>query len=133
MATLAGAGMRLFRRSFFALVAGAAIAASEANGQSQLIIQEWVSVSQAVAGNVDIGSAATPAEGVTVDLCSPGWKAVLSSTKTDRGGHFSLSAPATARLYYLRLSGPGVNPYQLRVRLRKDAPRELRIRLELAT
>ncbi len=114
-----------------ALGLGAAIAAGRA--QTTLVVQKKVSVSRALAGHVDIGITNTPAKGVSVDLCSSDWKAILASTKTDDSGYFSLSAPTTARLYYIRLSAPGVNPYQLRVRLKKNAPAELKIHLSIAS
>jgi hypothetical protein len=114
-----------------ALILVFAIGAGDA--QTTLIVQQKVSVSRALAGHVDIGITNTPAKGISVDLCSSDWKTIFASTKTDDDGYFSLRAPMTAGLYYIRLSAPGVNPYQMRVRLRKNAPGELRIHLSVAS
>jgi len=74
-----------------------------------------------------------PVNGVTVELCSPGWKKVITSTKTDDRGHFSLKQVANSKLSYLRVSAPGMNIYQLRVRINKHAGQELIIHLSVAT
>jgi len=96
-------------------------------------VQEKVSVSRALAGHVNVGMAQEPAKGVTVELCGPDWQSVIASTKTDNDGYFSLKKPATGKLFYIRLSAPGINPSQLRVRLQKHGPPELKIHLAIAT
>lgn len=96
------------------------------------VIQEWVSVSRALAGYADLGITEVPAEGITVTLCGSDWITVLASTQTDERGYFSLETPKTGDLFYLRLSAPGVNPYQLRVRIENTARSELRIHLSSA-
>ena len=103
-----------------------------ANAQSALVVQERVAVSRALAGHVDVGITKVPAKGVTGEMCSPDWKTILASTKTDETGHFSLERPRTGKLFYVKLSAPGVNPNQLRVCLKKGAP-ELTIHLDIAT
>ena len=85
-----------------------------------------MSVSRALAGFADIGITKTPAEGITVALCSAAWRTVLASTQTDARGYFTLEIPKKGGLFYLRLSAPGVNPYQLRVKIKKNARSELR-------
>jgi hypothetical protein len=100
--------------------------------QATLVVQQKVSISQALAGHVNVGIAHEPAKGVTVELCSPDWQTVIASAKTDDHGYFSLEKPATGKLFYLRLSAPGINPYQLRVRIQKRGPPELTIHLSIA-
>jgi hypothetical protein len=98
-----------------------------------LIVQREISVSRAPAGRADIRGTDLPASGVTVELCSTDWKSVLASTKTDGHGHFSLKRPATGKLFYVRLSAPGMDIYQLRVRIERHAAQELTIHLSIAT
>jgi hypothetical protein len=97
------------------------------------VVQKEISVSRALAGHVLVRGTDEPADGVTVELCSPDWKEVLASTKTDQKGHFSLEQPATGKLFYVRVSAPGMDIYELRVRLKKNAGQELMIRLSVAT
>lgn len=97
------------------------------------VVQQQVSVSRALAGQVLVRGTDEPARGVTVELCSPDWQTVLASTKTDEQGHFSLSQPATAKLFYIRVSSPGMDIYELRVRVKKHAAQELTIHLSIAT
>ena len=108
------------------------IAVALGPGQTTVFVQEKVAVSRVLAGYADIGTTNTPAEGITVALCAPGWSAVRATTQTDAQGYFFLKTPMAGTLFYLRLSAPGVNPYQLRVRIKKNAP-ELRIHLSNAT
>jgi hypothetical protein len=98
-----------------------------------LMQQEWVSASQTLAGHATIGTINVPANGIKVELCSPNWQTGLASTTTDRNGYFSLDTPKSGKLFYVRLSAPEVNPYQLRVRLKKNAPKELTIHLKNST
>ena len=100
--------------------------------QATLVIQQKISISQALAGHVNAGMEHKPAQGVTVELCSPDWQTVIASAKTDDHGYFSLERPATGKLFYLRLSAPGINSYQLRVRIQKRGPRDLTIHLSIA-
>ena len=96
------------------------------------VTQKKISVSRALAGHVLVRGTDEPARGVTVELCSPDWQTVLASTKTDEQGHFSLET-ATGKLYYVRVSAPGMDIYELRVRIKKRATQELTIRLSIAT
>jgi hypothetical protein len=100
---------------------------------TELVVQKKVSVSRALAGQVAVLGTGEPANGVTVDLCTPNWKNIIVSTKTDDTGHFSLDQAANARVFYLRVSAPGMDIYQLRVRIDKHAGQELNIRLSVAT
>jgi hypothetical protein len=97
------------------------------------VAQKQISVSRALAGRALIGGTNVPANGVTVELCSSNWKTVLASTKTDDRGSFSLEKPANGKLFYIRLSAPGLDIYQLRVRIEKHAAPELTIHLSNAT
>jgi 5-hydroxyisourate hydrolase-like protein (transthyretin family) len=97
------------------------------------VMQKKVSVSRALAGHVLVLGTDEPAGGVTVELCSSDWKNVLASTKTDEKGHFSLEQSATGKLFYIRVSAPGMDIYELRVRINKHATQELTIHLSIAT
>jgi len=100
---------------------------------TELVLQKWVSVSRSLDGQVLVSGTDEPFNGATVELCSPGWKKVIVSAKTDEKGHFSLEQGAKSKLFYLRVSAPGMNIYQLRVRVDKHAGQELNIRLSVAT
>lgn len=100
---------------------------------THVVIQKKVSMSRMLGGHVYIRGTDLPAPNVTVELCSSGWKIVLISTKTDATGYFSLRKVATGKLFYLRLSAPGLDIYQLRVRIRKHAAKELAIHMSVAT
>ena len=97
------------------------------------VVQKQISVSRKLAGHAEIGGTNVPANGVTVELCSSNWETVLASTKTDERGYFSLEKSATGKLFYIRLSGPGLDIYQLRVRIEKHATPELTTHLSSAT
>lgn len=99
---------------------------------TERVMQKKISVSRALAGHVLVWGT-EPVSGVTVELCSSDWKTVIMSTKTDEKGYFSLERPATGRLFYIRVSAPGMDIYELRVRIDKQANRELSIHLSVAT
>jgi hypothetical protein len=105
---------------------------SSAHAQWVLITKEGVVVSRSLSGHVDIGLKNALGNGVTVELCSPDWKTVLATTKTDDNGYFSLKKPP-GKLFYMRLTSPGVDTLQLRVRVSKVARHNLRIHLIVAT
>lgn len=98
-----------------------------------LVVQKKISVSRALAGQVLVKGTDEPADGVTVELRSSDWKNVLASTKTDQKGHFSLEPRAKGKLFYIRVSAPGMDIYELRVRIDKHATQELTIHLSVAT
>ena len=100
---------------------------------TELVLQKWVSVSRSLGGQVVVLGTDEPASGVTVELCSPGWKKVIASTKTDNKGHFSIEPLSKSNLFYLRVSAPGMDVYQLRVRIDKLAGQELNIHLSVAS
>jgi 5-hydroxyisourate hydrolase-like protein (transthyretin family) len=100
---------------------------------TERVMQKKISVSRALAGHVLVRGTDEPASGVTVELCSSDWKTVITSTKTDDKGHFSLERPATGKLFYIRVSAPGMDIYELRVRIDKHATQELTIHLSVAT
>ena len=68
-----------------------------------------------------------------MELCGPHWTKITAVTETDDEGHFSLQKPANTRLFYLRVSAPGMDIYQLRVRIEKHAAEQLKIHLIVAT
>lgn len=116
-----------------ALLGCALILAVRIGHPTELVEQKETSFSRALAGHAFVWGTNEPVSGVTVELCSSDWKSVLTSTKTDESGHFSLEKPANGKLFYIRLSAPGMNSYRLRVRIRAQAAPELTIRLSVAT
>lgn len=107
--------------------------AGQSGYATTLVVQKKISVSRALAGRVLFGQMDEPADGVTVELRSSDWKNVLASTKTDAGGRFSFETPKRGKLFYIRLSAPGMNIYELRVRIKRHAKQKLTIRLSVAT
>jgi hypothetical protein len=123
--------MKALRRS---VLLGFILAIAVNLGHStELVIQQEPSLSRTLAGHAFVWGSNEPLSGVSVELCNSDWKAVLSTTKTDKNGYFSLEKPVTGRLFYIRLSAPGMNPYQLRVRIKMQAASELTIHLSVAT
>jgi hypothetical protein len=123
--------MRIFKQLVFltlVLFLGAQAACA-----TTLVVQKEISVSRALAGQVLVKGTDELADGVTVELRSSDWKDVLASTKTDAKGHFSLETPKTGKLFYIRVSAPGMDIYELRVRINKHSAQELAIRLSVAT
>jgi hypothetical protein len=100
--------------------------------QVTLVVQEKEIVSRSLSGHVNIELEKEVGKGVTVELCSPRWKTVLTSTKTNDNGYFSLKK-TRGNLFYLRFSSPGVNPFQVKVRISKHAAHDLSIHLGFAT
>lgn len=98
-----------------------------------LVVLKTISVSRALSGHVLVAGTDEPANGVTVELCSADWRTVFKSTKTDLQGHFLLEQPKTGKLFYIRVSAPGMDIQELRVRIKKQAAQELTIRLSVAT
>jgi hypothetical protein len=117
----------------FALLAAVLFFAVGTVYATELVVQREVSVSHALAGHTVAWGTEEPISGATVELCSSDWKTVLASTKTDKQGHFSLQQPTTRELFHIRVSAPGMNMYELRVRIKKQAAQELTIRLTIAT
>lgn len=107
--------------------------AVEIGHSTTLVVQKEISVSRALTGRVLVAGTDELANGVTVELCSAGWKTVFKSTKTDEKGHFELEQAPTGKLFYLRVSAPGMDIYELRVRITKRAAQELTIHLSVAT
>jgi hypothetical protein len=116
----------------FALLAAVLFFAIGTVYATELVTQKEISVSRALAGHVLVWGT-EPVSGVTVELCSADWKTVFKSTKTDEKGHFSLKPSSRGKLFYIRVSAPGMNMYELRVRIDKHATQELTIHLSVAT
>ena len=116
----------------FALLALVLFLAVGTGYSTERVLQKEISVSRALAGHVLVRGTDEPASKVTVELCSADWKTVFRSTKTDEKGYFELEQPRTGKLFYIRVSAPGMDIYELRVRIRKQAAKELTIRLSVA-
>ena len=107
--------------------------AVQAGHATTLVVLKKISVSHALVGHVLVAGTDEPAKGVTVELCSADWKTGLKSTKTDEKGHFELEQPARGKLFYVRVSAPGMDILEFRVRIDKHATQELTIHLTVAT
>jgi len=116
----------------FALLAAFLFFAAGNVCATELVTQKEISVSRALAGYVLVWGD-QPASGVTVELRSSDWKTVFKSTKTDEKGYFSLGPAAIGKLYHVRVFAPGMNIYELRVRIKKRATKELTIHISVAT
>ena len=101
------------RRHQFLLLGLFLLLAAETGYSTVLVTQERISVSRALEGHVLVIGTEEPAGGATVELFSPGWKTVLTSTKTDEKGHFSFEPRATGKLFYIRVYAPGMDAYEL--------------------
>jgi len=108
------------------------LAIPRSQAQTTVVTREGIVVSRALSGRVELGMDKMPVKGTTVELCSANWKDVLASVKTDDDGHFSLQHQS-GKLFYLRVSSPGLNPYQVRVRVDKQSKDDLTIRMDVAT
>jgi hypothetical protein len=122
------------RLAFVLLAVGFSFAfgASAGYAQTTVFVQAKVADSRVLAGHVDIGIVKAPAVNITVEVRSSDGGTVLASTKTDANGYFHLDLPKIRGPLHLRLSAPGVNPYELRVRIKKNGPAELQIHLSNA-
>ena len=107
-------------------------AIQQGQAQTTVVTREGIVVSRALSGRVEVGMDEMPVRGATVELCSANWKDVLASVKTDDDGHFSLQHQS-GKLFYLRVSSPGLNTYRLRVRVDKRSKDDLTIRMDVAT
>ena len=90
--------------------------------------------SQTLSGLVLIGDAPDGVMGVLVEVCGPGWKDSIHSTRTDSKGHFSFPtlAPENEDLYYLRLSADGVNTTLVKVRIKPSGPKRVTLHMEFS-
>jgi hypothetical protein len=87
-----------------------------------------------LAGTVFASSSVVAGKGVLIEECTPDWKVVKASTKTDEAGHFSLSGLASKGLHYLRLSGYGFNTTLVKARISSGArDKELSLRIAVGT
>ena len=98
-----------------------------------LVVQKEISISRVLAGHVLVRGTDEAVNSATVELCSSDWRTVLTSGKTDGKGRFSLRQPAMEKLFYIRVSAPGMDIYELRVRISKQGAQELTIHLSVAT
>ena len=88
---------------------------------TMLVMQKDISVSRALNGRVLVPRSEEPVGEATIELCSSDWKTVIASTKTDVTGRFTFEQRTRSKLYYIRVSAPGMDIYQLRVHIDKHA------------
>jgi hypothetical protein len=63
-----------------------------------------------------------PISDVTVSDLNENWGEVIRTTKTDSEGHFSFSTQGGKTLYWLHFEQHYINPLELKLKLRKNAP-----------
>jgi hypothetical protein len=107
------------------------LAAQSGRAQRQVQI-ERIFVSASLSGHIYMVLSRVPADGVTVELCSSAWQAVIASTKTDASGYFALAKPPGS-LFYMRVSSYGLQTLRIRVRIKKHATKDLTLEVENAT
>lgn len=106
---------------------------SAANAQATIFVQERILSARSLEGYAYIGIDGLPAEGITVTVCSPDWIEPMETVRTGPSGYFRFETGHKDGLYYLKLSAPGVNTYQLRVRLNHRKKSLIKIALSNAT
>jgi hypothetical protein len=102
------------------------------HAQVTAIVQEKVSISRVLAGHLKIGIEKIPAKGISVEARSADGN-VLALVKTDANGFFRMDTPKQSGIIHLRLFAPGVNPYELRVKIKRFGPSQLLIFMNYAT
>lgn len=107
-------------------------AAWSAQSQTQIIVHEGALDSPSLSGHVNGGVEKAAVKEVLVELCTPDWKSVLASTKTDEMGYFSFKKPP-GKLFYLRFFAPGFHQLEVKVRIDKHATHDLAVELPIAT
>ena len=89
---------------------------------------DWVFKSQSLSGTIRVGcgncmkgasinETSTVLKGALIEEMTTGWKAVISSTRTDEKGHFSIPSQASKNIHYLRLSFYGCHTTYVKVRI----------------
>jgi len=78
---------------------------------------DWVFKSQSLSGTIRISPSDDSLNGVLVEEMTPNWKTVVSSTKTNEKGHFSIPSQASKNIHYLRLSLFGCHTTYAKVRI----------------
>lgn len=101
--------------------------------QTEIIVREKPLESRALGGKVQLGDSPEGVKGVLVEWCSPDWKTVKTSTRTDEKGRFSFPKASEKELHYLRFSLPGAHTLQVKVKIVRSGRKELTVRLEFAT
>jgi hypothetical protein len=119
-----------WRGAFLGLILASSVTFAHA---TIVIEQKKISVSQTLSGYVVVRGTEQPMDGATVEICEPGWKTVLASTKTNQAGYFSLENRGLKGVVYIRVSAPNMDIYQLRVRIQKNASPNIRVLLSVAT
>ena len=100
-------------------------------GQAQTVQYEKVFKAKRLTGKV-LDPAGNSIRDVFVQVCDKHWTNCSTSTNTNEDGNFSFSSFTEKRLYHMRLSSPGLNPLEVRVKT-GHAGKELILRMEIAT
>lgn len=74
-----------------------------------------------------------PVANVHVQVCAPDWKNCGETATTNPNGEFSIPSLTAKRLYYLRLSAPGFNPLEVKIRTSRFGKDNLVLHMYVAT
>ena len=105
--------LALFIMTIFLLICSSIPAFSDHSA----VQYDWIFKSQSLSGIIRIHPSEDSLNGVLVEEMTPNWKTVVSSTKTDEKGHFSIPSQASKNLHYLRLSFFGCHTTYAKVRI----------------
>lgn len=107
-------------------------AAWSAQGQTQVVVLADALDSPSLSGHVNAGIENMAVKEVVVELCTPDWKSVLASTKTDPIGYFSFKK-RSGKLFYLRFFARGFNQLEVKVRIDKHTTHDLVVKMPIAS
>ncbi len=102
--------------------------------QNAEIVETRIRTTQTLSGTVrPMDPKEMGLEGVLVEDCSPDWKQVVASTRTDGNGHFSFPNANKKNVHYLRFSMPGINTSLIKAKITPSGDKELSIVLNIVT
>jgi hypothetical protein len=88
---------------------------------------------RALRGKVVLANTRDPIEGVLVEECTNGGKAVVQSTRTNNTGYFDLRPSLVRGEHDLRLSMPGMHTVMIRVHVLRLSPQsEISVEMPVA-
>jgi hypothetical protein len=86
-----------------------------------------------VLGAVVRDASGAPVEGMLVEECTPDWKTLLRSTKTDANGKFAFPRDTGGPVHYFQFTGSGFDPFRVRMKMDRMFGKTVALRMKLAT
>jgi hypothetical protein len=114
---------------FITIVIGIAI---DSIAGEQILMIDKPMKTRCLCGRVVVHGYDEGEEGVLVELCSPDWEKVISSTYTDSNGYFNFADASQKKMYYLRFSLHSFHTMCIKAKISSSEKKELRIVLEFA-